>query len=455
MPRRRPTNAAWVFLLVGWVLATCNFSAGQAWPWSTATRTERSRGTRQSSRVQPFSPLTPYALCLSGQARTFTETAPMYRVFLEANKLVGVDVFGFLGWDTAQPWEAQLESARSVTVGWPGRVRFVAAAADPWPVVSAALLEGTVTEAAAARFSGKPSSCGGIVRNGALQAHYLRRSFEMMDAHVQAARFGLLGEGGVLCPNLFMSALGPPCFVFLLLRRGGVPYNIVVRSRFDVLFPPQPLELSAVAAFVVARYPHLKKEAQATGTNTSTEPAATSTRTTRTVASLSPPRRPRPLRRLARSHTTRPDRHVRRRRLQQEQGQEHAGGSWEGLVAAMLRGDASQAAWRREEGGGRVVRGALFVPFCCDWYGLNDQVAIGTYEAMAAYSSRIFEYESMVQAVSDMSSASRQADTCSMTGGSEFSPETANWRVLAHQDLAIHRFWFQCKSLFLLELSPA
>eukprot|EP00614_Pseudopedinella_elastica_P015862 CAMPEP_0172650310 /NCGR_PEP_ID=MMETSP1068-20121228/242228_1 /TAXON_ID=35684 /ORGANISM="Pseudopedinella elastica, Strain CCMP716" /LENGTH=192 /DNA_ID=CAMNT_0013464673 /DNA_START=2454 /DNA_END=3032 /DNA_ORIENTATION=+ len=80
-------------------------------------------------------------------------------------------------------------------------------------------------------------------------------------------------------------------------------------------------------------------------------------------------------------------------------------------------------------------RGVLFLPFCCDWVGLNDQLAIGTQEAMRVYSARISRYRRVVV---NIDGPDFKKDCSSMEAS-----EVANMNTLKGHGLKTHRFWFE------------
>mmetsp|Transcript_4825 Transcript_4825/g.11345 ORF Transcript_4825/g.11345 Transcript_4825/m.11345 type:complete len:295 (-) Transcript_4825:280-1164(-) len=73
-------------------------------------------------------------------------------------------------------------------------------------------------------------------------------------------------------------------------------------------------------------------------------------------------------------------------------------------------------------------QGVLFVPFCCDWDGLNDQLAVGTPAAIRAYASRYSLYKTK--------------GSCSFP-----APEIQTLKSVrppqGEPPIAIHRFWFE------------
>lgn len=121
-------------------------------------------------------------------------------------------------------------------------------------------------------------------------------------------------------------------------NRGGVPYDLVVRARFDLLLPPRPLNLSALTDLAFSSYfvlpPHNLSATNAT-----------------------------------------------------------AGRSIPFSLPILSRNDSDPEAASPQPAyaGEKVykppststgVPGVLFIPFCCDWEGVNDQIAVGTHQVL-------------------------------------------------------------------------
>lgn len=241
--------------------------------------------TLPNSGATPSPPALPrFAICLSGELRTFAATAPSYRTFLEANRDAGVDVFGYIGYDPhpylAHPYgngsfsaaengsAEALAHALAVTAQWPGLLgtsfsapsggptaggpvkRFAAANEDPWPQLAAKLWSPARRQ--------NQLECA-RARDLVLQADKVRQCQAMVDQHVQEHRCGgcMYTElNGHIIPNaLFLAVFFPsspcPCSRGCVFFRGGHDYELVVRSRFDLLLP-EPLNLTRAAAVASA-----------------------------------------------------------------------------------------------------------------------------------------------------------------------------------------------------------
>lgn len=188
-----------------------------------------------SGATPPPQALSRFAICLSGELRTFAATATSHRALLEANRDAGVDVFGYIGYDPhpylAHPYgngsisaaangsSDALEHALAVTAQWRGSPdtflsasaggpvkRFAAANEDPWPQLAAKLWSPTRRQ--------NQHECA-RARELVLQAEKVRRCQAMIDQHVQEHRCGgfmytELNGHIILNSTLFLREF--PCF---------------------------------------------------------------------------------------------------------------------------------------------------------------------------------------------------------------------------------------------------
>jgi len=272
-----------------------------------------------------------YALCLSGGSRTLQYTADRYIDLLRANP--GTDVFVYLGLDnkdtgtSGQPAEIKAFLARREVV------KAVFETVDPWTGIKAEL----------------GVSCANPDRNRMqsvlMQAHKIRMCQRLVDEHVASGRNGAL-------------------------------YDLVIRSRPDLLLPPEPLNLTRVFSATEAALAQADNSGEAT-----TRPQPTSRDTQATAA----------------YNEARDTAKERSSRSNSGSRSSSGVGSTEGGVANSVALGATtdkenskeprgESGLKRE--GPRPLR-ALLVPLCCDWNGLNDQFAIGTHLAMRDYADRL------------------------------------------------------------------
>lgn len=275
-----------------------------------------------------------FALCLSGEVRTFVRTAPRYHELVVSNNM---DTFGVIGFDghryarvghSSEAYSNPLEIARQATSHWTSVVKLTSDEKNP--------LEN--------------STCPtGFGRSALQQAYKIRQCQMIIDGHVDS-------------------------------RRNGLDYELIMRTRFDILLPEQPLNFSRMAEVVNER------------------------------------RRPE-------NHNT-PLGISPRRKLHPSVGRKVT--------------QRHPPTFISEEPPAEI-RGVLFVPFCCDWYsssneGINDQLAIGTPQAMKAYTERIFHFQK------DPKSEWGQTTSyeCPNVVG-----EKVTLDVIRNKSLAVHRFWYE------------
>jgi len=165
----------------------------------------------------PATPKLPrFALCLSGELRTFEATAPSYHAMILANQDVGIDIFGYIGFDPypylQQPYSngsisapdsnqrsssEALAHVLAVTVNWPGSFvhehsnasvtsvtgpvkQFVVEHEDPWSRLAAQLW--SFSHRQIQRLCSK-------ARVIVLQAHKVQQCQLLLEKHVHNHRY--------------------------------------------------------------------------------------------------------------------------------------------------------------------------------------------------------------------------------------------------------------------------
>jgi len=230
-----------VALVVGWAFLPRSIQRYFRTRWSRLmTRTsDHSKIRRQHSlplqaKALPATPkLSRFALCLSGDLRTFEATAPSYHDLISANQGAGVDVFGYVGYDpypylqqkhgndsTSAPKSGQgssdaLAHVLAVTANWPGSIvhksnnssatsisgpvrQFVVEHEDPWSRLAVQLW--TVSHRQNQRQCTK-------ARPIVLQAHKMRQCQLLLDRYVHNYRYTsnyCLIKGAFPALNLFL-----------------------------------------------------------------------------------------------------------------------------------------------------------------------------------------------------------------------------------------------------------
>jgi hypothetical protein len=284
-----------------------------------------------------------YALCLSGGIRTFTYTLSRYIQFIETNSRAGgVDVFLYVYDDSNGVKSATLKNGipESVSVevrqflGRPEVKKYEFEVENVFPKIKRDLRIG----------------CSNMDRN------------RMLSCLMQANKL-------LMCQNLLNS--------YVKQHRRGEEYSLIVRSRPDILFPPQPLELSKFDDVVRADRERLVDDVDGLFR--------------RSFSKQLLPKFSGEARSIARYN-----------RLQIGGG---GGGDYKSQTS-IEEGEENKIHHSMNEEGEdehldeeeddinyKETPRFLFVPMCGDWNGINDQFAIGTSEAMNDYAQRLYTWK--------------------------------------------------------------
>lgn len=221
------------------------------------------------SRALGQTDLLSFAMCLSGQYRSFDITAYRHLEFVRANR--DVDTFAFVGWEGLKHLtEDTYHKVQSHLELWPGNTTVTQELSDPWPRLS---------EATNLPLS-YPTDCPEKM-SVLLQAHHVASCQQSIDGYVEK-------------------------------QRGGKPYSLIVRSRYDIRLRVPFFSLASIQ-----------------------------------------------------------------------------------VVLASIRGDSRNAQQPTQADEKERGPGILFLPNCCDFVGVNDQLAVGTTLGMKVYASRLHAYQAL------------------------------------------------------------
>jgi hypothetical protein len=311
---------------------------------------------------------------------------------------------------------AGLDEALDATRSWPGFVSIVGEKTNPWPFLQSVLGWDS------------PKQCGTTLQGALLQAYKIRRCQDLIEKHVRD-------------------------------KRSGAPYELIVRSRFDVLLPPEP-------ALNLSRFSDILRSYKLNLTNAQRLAAACPTDLPQPL--LAAPRRiltpgrvaggakmtkhPGPIKHAPGRDGTDISLGAAEIEKPYPQSNEVAGHLMERTPSNRTKAAMADGGWWPVSKSNPIIDvppykrnvapiGIMFVPFHADWDGLNDQFAIGTHSAMEAYAFRLNGFA--------FRKSGPGAGVCP-----RFGSETMTLHSLIEHKLicrhgfkadafAIHRFWYE------------
>jgi hypothetical protein len=249
-----------------------------------------------------------YAMCLSGQVRTFQYTIPRYVQLLHDNEAEGLDIFLYVADETGK--KVNINEIREFLNRPEVKVSKVIQASDE------------VTHSVADMMS-HCKNTDATLRNALLQASKIMKCQELIDEYVAS-------------------------------NRDGEEYDLIIRSRPDILLPPQSFYLNRFEA-VIHKIEEGTFELKMENINQRVKKFV-SGQDTSSVHFV---------------HKFHPSDIQQASKFNDEREN--------------LNHSSSSSSSNTSTSSNKHY---LFVPMCCDWEGLNDQFAIGNSAAMKAYAHR-------------------------------------------------------------------